>query len=126
MKCQCCKQEEAEFAWQPFGPDTAAASYTLLGNHSRGFPVIEVGQACKTAFTSGNEVSFIYKNSRYVGKNRKIEVKIYADWTEAQAAMDRGEMVRVEVQPFPIDPCLLQLAQDLQDKERREEWKHCQ
>jgi hypothetical protein len=63
-------------------------------------------------------VSFVYKNVCYVGKDHKVEPKIYPNWTEAQAAMDRGETVRVEVEPFAIDPRLIQLAQDLQDKEQ--------
>lgn len=124
MKCQCCKNEEAVFAWQPFGPDTTPARYTALGSHYRGFPVIKVCTCCKDTFTSGDEVSFVYKQTRYVGKDHKVEEKIYTNWKEAEEAMNRGETVRVEVEPFPIDPHLLQLAQDLQDKEKLEEWKH--
>lgn len=125
MKCQCCKQEEAEFAWQPFGPDDDPARFALLGNHYRGFPVIRIGQNCKTAFLSGAEVSFLYKKMCYVGKDHKVQEKIYPNWEEAQEAMDRGEIVHVEVEPFSIDPLLLQIAQDLQDRERLEEWKSC-
>ncbi len=126
MKCQCCKNEEAIWAWQPLGPDDNPASYTLLGGHYRGFPVIKVGDACKTAFTSGDEVSFLYKKTRYIGKDRKVEGKIYPNWEEAEAAMNRGETVRVELEPFAVDPYLIQLAQDLQDKQSLEEWKQSQ
>jgi hypothetical protein len=127
MKCQCCKEEEALFAWQPFGPDGNPASYTTLGSHYRGFPVIKVGLACKTAFTSGDfEVEFVYKRTHYVGKDHQISEKIYANEAEAQAAMDRGEIVRIQVESFTADPRLLQIAQDLQDRQRLEEWKHTQ
>lgn len=131
-KCQCCKEEEALFAWQPFGPDDNPASYTTLGSHYRGFPVIKVCFWCKTAFASGDfEVTFTYNKTRYVGKDHKVlkadeitpEPKIYTNWEDAQAAMDRGETVRVEQESFTIDPRLLQLAQDLQDRQRIEEWK---
>jgi transcription antitermination factor NusG len=49
--------------------------------------------------------------------------KIYPDWESAQEAMDRGETVRIEMGPFKIDPALVQLALDLQAKERMEEWR---
>lgn len=127
-KCQCCKEEEASWSWQPFGPgeDTNTA-FVLPGNHYRGFPVIKVCSTCKDAFTSGDfEVEFVYKHTRYVGKDCKVEQKIYANWEAARAAMDRGETVRVEQEPFTIDPHLVQLAQGLQDKQRLEEWKQCQ
>lgn len=54
------------------------------------------------------------------------EEKIYKTWEEAQAALDRGETVRIEVEPFQIDPALIQLALDLQYKERLEQWKQAQ
>lgn len=128
IKCQCCKKQEASWSWQPFGPgEDSNTAFVLPGSHYRGFPVIKVCSACKDAFTSGSsEVSFVYKSVRYVGKDHKVAQKIYPNWTEAQAAMDRGETVQVEQEPFTIDPRLLQLAQDLQDKQRLEEWTQCQ
>jgi hypothetical protein len=48
MKCQVCKQEQAEWAWQPFGPNETPDSYTLIGSHYRGFPVIKVGGVSDT------------------------------------------------------------------------------
>ena len=49
--------------------------------------------------------------------------KMYNSFEEAQEALDRGETVRVVLEPFHIDPALIQLALDLQAKERMEEWK---
>lgn len=51
------------------------------------------------------------------------EPKIYPDLTSAQEALNRGETVRIEMEPFQIDPALVQLALDLLAKERLEEWK---
>jgi hypothetical protein len=48
---------------------------------------------------------------------------IYPDLASAQAALDRGETVRIEMQPFVIDPALVQLAQDLQDQERLQQFQ---
>lgn len=55
----------------------------------------------------------------------KIEdtIPIYPDWETAQAALDRGEEVRIEIQPFKIDPALVQKALDLQAQERLNQWK---
>lgn len=54
------------------------------------------------------------------------ESRMYASFEEAQPALDAGLSVRIAVQPFTIDPSLLQLALDLQAKERLEEWKQQQ
>lgn len=54
------------------------------------------------------------------------EPKMYPDWESAQEALDRGETVRIEMEPFKIDPALVQLALDLQAKERMEEWHKLQ
>lgn len=51
------------------------------------------------------------------------EPKMYPDWESAEEAMDRGETVRIEMPPFKIDPYLVQLALDLQAKERLEQWR---
>ena len=51
-KCERCKRMnketigEALWAWQPFGPDEQP-SYSLLGSHYRGFPVIKICDDCK-------------------------------------------------------------------------------
>jgi hypothetical protein len=51
------------------------------------------------------------------------ENRMYASFEEAQPALDAGLRVRIAVEPFAIDPSLLQLALDLQTRDRLEEWK---
>jgi hypothetical protein len=77
VKCQCCQEQEAVYAWQPFGPGEDANTFMLLGHHYRGFPVIKTCHNCTTAFMSDDApVSFSYKGSRYVGQNHEVrEVK---------------------------------------------------
>lgn len=48
---------------------------------------------------------------------------IYRDLASAQVALDCGETVRIEIQPFEIDPQLIQIALDLQYQNRLEEVK---
>lgn len=72
-------------------------------------PVLPKDESWKQAFLKHNE-----------------EPKTYPDWESAQEAMDRGETVRIEMEPFQIDPALVQLALDLQYKERFEEWRESQ
>ncbi len=73
MKCQCCHKQEVRFAWQPLGPGEDANTFSLLGNHSRGFPVIKVCSSCKSAFQTGDfPVYFTYKGFRYVGRNHEV------------------------------------------------------
>ena len=47
-----------------------------------------------------------------------MEDTIYPDLASARAALDRGETVRIQMAPITLDPALVQLAQDLQDKKR--------
>lgn len=51
------------------------------------------------------------------------DLKMYPDVESAQEALDRGEMVRIAIEPFQIDPTLVQRALDLQCQERFEEWQ---
>src|SRR5438874_46670 len=73
-KCQCCHEQEASYAWQPFGPsEDNVATFTLLGNHYRGFPAIKVCYSCKSAFETGDfPVRFTYKNFHYIGQNHEV------------------------------------------------------
>lgn len=64
MRCQVCKQNEAEWSWQPFGP-AEGGSFALPGNHYRGFPVIKTCLACKEKAQQGLPVQFSYKNNLY-------------------------------------------------------------
>lgn len=52
-----------------------------------------------------------------------MEKNMCRSFEEAQEALDRGETVRIAVEPFRIDPALIQLALDLQAKDRMEAWK---
>lgn len=49
--------------------------------------------------------------------------RMYPNWESAEAAMERGETVRIEMEPLQIDPALLQLALDLEHKDRLEQWR---
>jgi hypothetical protein len=85
MKCQICKDEEAQWAWQPFGPAETPDSFAFLGNHYRGFPVIKVGDVCKNAFQTGDFlVEFEYKGHHYIGKDhevREVHITLYEEGT---------------------------------------------
>jgi hypothetical protein len=51
---------------------------------------------------------------------------MYKSWEEAQLALDRGETVRIEMDASEINPGLVQLAQDLQDREQLARWEQAQ
>jgi len=54
-KCQCCKKQEATWAWQPFGPDPTLYLFCELGWHYRGFPSIRVCDECKKLISWASE-----------------------------------------------------------------------
>jgi hypothetical protein len=64
-KCRVCRNDEATWAFQPFGPSDTPDSFTLLGNHYRGFAVIKVCDECKRAFQVGNALVFTFKYVLY-------------------------------------------------------------
>ncbi|GCF07341.1 hypothetical protein [Dictyobacter arantiisoli] len=51
------------------------------------------------------------------------DTPIYKNFEDAQAALDRGEEVRIEVEPFTVPLDLLRLARQFQDKERLNQWR---
>lgn len=58
-RCQICKTNHAEYAWQPeLG---TRANFYLLGSHIRGFMVVKVCDHCCQEIKSGKEISFRYK-----------------------------------------------------------------
>lgn len=61
-KCQCCKQEYAVDAWQPFGPSETVDCFTGIGSHYRGFPVIKVCDACHTKISQA-----VHESDKYGG-----------------------------------------------------------
>lgn len=71
-----------------------------------------------------DELEVFTKNCQKVLAQLKMpkEPKMYDTWEEAQEAMDRGETVRVKMEPFEIDPAFVQLAQDFQDREQLSRW----
>lgn len=79
-KCVSCKINEAEWAFQPFGPDEKF-SVSLLGWHYRGFAVIKLCNDCKDELVDHNGFEFDYQGNHYI--------------------MDDGECV--EVPPFVSD-----------------------
>lgn len=72
MKCQICHSDEAEWAWQPFGPGQTVHSAALLGFHYRGFPVIKICQHCFEEIEHGMPVEFEHKAQRYVLDHDKL------------------------------------------------------
>ena len=78
-KCKLCREREAEWAWQPFGPDEEVASFSFLGSHYRGFPVIKVCDPCKQdierTLAVGGSIVFSYKNKLYRATADDVKVE---------------------------------------------------
>lgn len=53
----------------------------------------------------------------------KQEPKMYDTWAEAEEAMNRGESVRVRMTAQEINPKLVDMAHDLQQKEKFQQWQ---
>jgi hypothetical protein len=62
MKCAICYKNQGDWAWQPFGPDEQD-TFTLSGNHYRGFPVVKVCDECKKQVEAGESVLFRYRKA---------------------------------------------------------------
>lgn len=81
-KCQICRHKEAINAWQPFGPGPTPKTFTVLGHHYRGFPVIKVCESCKNDLKAGIPCDFELKGKRYIGTTEGvIEIPDYVDDT---------------------------------------------
>lgn len=81
MKCQILGGEnQAEWAWQPFGvADDPRETFTMLGSHYRGFPVIKVSDEAKTRIQAGDEMNFVYNKRLYtIRANEVYEVTFKA------------------------------------------------
>lgn len=132
MNCSICKTNEREYTWQP----ELDPAFYLPGSHIRGFMTVPVCDACKEKIKQGETVQFVYKQQEYRANLKTLEKieqpaeedesPIYPDFESAWPALERGERVRIEMQPFKIDPWLVQKAIDLQHKERFEEWRSTQ
>lgn len=64
-KCNICRENEATWAWQPFGPNDTPDSFTLPGSHYRGFAVVKVCDSCKVEIQDRKSLYFSYKRRRY-------------------------------------------------------------
>jgi hypothetical protein len=72
-KCACCSTDEAEWAFQPFGPsEEVASAFMTLGSHYRGFPSLQVCDACKSAIQEGRPVYFSYKKALYMAERWQV------------------------------------------------------
>jgi hypothetical protein len=72
-KCHILANEIAVWAWQPFGlSDDAGETFTMLGSHYRGFPVIKVSDEAKQKIQSGETVNFVYQKRLYTVKQREL------------------------------------------------------
>lgn len=105
MKCQACKEQVAEWAWQPFGPSESPDSFALLGSHYRGFPVVKVCGSCKSAFQSGDvQVFFSYKGHQFVGENHRVRernISLYVDEGHSDAGAFAGHQARLLMRERP-------------------------
>jgi hypothetical protein len=74
MICQSCKTRgtEAQYAWQPLGPDEKATSFMALGSHYRGFPVIKICGTCKHRIEQGQPVYFAVKSQQWLCEEGRV------------------------------------------------------
>lgn len=89
--CKFCEQN-ADWAWQPFGPGESPFSFTTLGSHYRGFAVIKICNDHKIkiewARDNNRPSIFIYGPNKYQALN---------PW---RAIMPNGQVL---TSPFDID-----------------------
>jgi hypothetical protein len=72
MNCQVCNTNNAEWAWQPFGPSDKADTFTTLGSHYRGFPVVKICDECKETAKSGSPLQFTLSGATYIGDRDQV------------------------------------------------------
>ncbi len=88
MKCHACHEQEAHWAWQPFGPEKTPESFQLLGSQYRGFPVVKVCSPCKLAFQTGDfVVRFSYKGHRFIAKDHTVQYEEVSLWNGGTSTM---------------------------------------
>ena len=128
-KCAICKNNPQDYTWQP----ELDNAFYLPGSHIRGFMTVPICSGCMETVKLGVSVRFIYRKQEYRASLRSLEkiekleeIPIYPDLDSAQPALERGETVRIEMEPFKIDPWLVQKALDLQAQERLEQWRQQQ
>lgn len=74
-KCQIYPEEEAVWAFQPFGPDEDIRWMAMLGSHYRGFPIIKIGELAREQIERGEYVQFRYSEVWYVAIDGKVMTK---------------------------------------------------
>jgi hypothetical protein len=66
IKCAVCGNDDATWAWQPWGPDVdVKRAFVLLGSHYRGFPTVKVCELCKQEIQDGKPVLVTVKGRIY-------------------------------------------------------------
>ena len=71
-KCQVLSGQ-AVWAWQPFGvSDNPRETFTMLGSHYRGFPVIKVSDEAKRRIQFGDEINFVYQKRLYTLRGAEV------------------------------------------------------
>jgi hypothetical protein len=68
MKCQICKTNNTEWAFQPFGPDEKW-SFSLPGYHYRGFATIKICDHCKEVIQNPYKFPNVNQGFDYKGKH---------------------------------------------------------
>lgn len=71
-KCASCNGQ-AQWAWQPFGPDESqVGSFTSFGSHYRGFPVLAICDGCKDKAEAGQKLYATYKGSEFAVQQQAV------------------------------------------------------
>ena len=71
-QCQICACDPAEIAWQPLGPGSDANTFTTLGSHYRGFPVIKICFTCQSNIKVGIPAQFTINDQTFIGTAEKV------------------------------------------------------
>ena len=71
-KCQTCKTNAAEIAWQPFGPSESADCFVRLGSHYRGFTVVAICGECEDRLHDHAELPFTIKGHNFIGSAEEV------------------------------------------------------
>lgn len=89
-KCHVCKEQEAEWGWQPLGPENGIGNFVQIGEKIwKGFPIIKICSSCKLAAQSGEfSVPFIYKGHTYLAKNHNIQETNISLWNGGTCSTD--------------------------------------
>ena len=100
MKCQICRNDEATWSWQPWGPHGGPLSFALKGGHYKGWPAVKLCQFCKRVRIeniqeSGVPLRFQFKGQEYVfdGKRPPFEEYLWNGGTSSDGNGGDVEMI---------------------------------